>query len=164
MALTTLILAAALAQPAPSAQTLPPILVPQLELGMGKEQFNALWPKLRAPFGPGCTARLWPSFRHGKLYGIGIENSEPEPASACGKFVRDWARAAFGKPEHDGDNSISGNCASGGFASNFRDMAVPCGPDDVKDWADWQPLDRQYVADVSAQRKSGQWSFHIYPR
>jgi hypothetical protein len=164
MPVSTLILAAALAQPAPGDAALPDILIPQLQLGMEKQQFYGLWPKLRAPFGEGCTARLWPTFRHGKLYSIGIENSEKEPAPACGKFVLAWAKTAFGKPEHDGDDTVSGACGSIGLGASWNSPSSPCGPDDVEDWASWEPQNRKYSAGVGAERKSGKWGFRIYPR
>lgn len=158
------ILAAALAQGATADAALPDILIPQLRLGMDKEQFHALWPKYRATFGPGCTAKINPNIRDHKLYAVELESPENEPNLACGKFVSAWAYAAMGKPEDSGDSGTSGNCVPGGFAYQPLGMAEPCGPNDVADWANWELQNRKYAAGLNAQRKGGLWSFGIYPR
>lgn len=44
MPVSALILAAALAQEPPAQAALPDILIPELRLGMDKQQFHALWP------------------------------------------------------------------------------------------------------------------------
>lgn len=159
-----LILAALAARPAPAEAALPDILIPQLRLGMDKQQFHALWPKYRAQFGPGCIVKINADIRDHKLHGVALESPEKEPNLACGKFVAAWAHAAFGKPYRDGEGNDLGNCGSGGFGSGFRDMASPCGTPDVTDWATWRPNAEAYWATVSAARKDGQWSFSIYPR
>jgi hypothetical protein len=58
MPISALILVVALAQPAPAEAAPPPVLIPQLRLGMQKEQVKAIWPKMAASFGNGCTAKI----------------------------------------------------------------------------------------------------------
>ena len=164
MPVSVLILAAALAQPSPAEAALPDILIPQLRLGMDKQQFHALWPKSRATFGPGCTAKINANIRDHKVWAIGLEAAEEEPAKACGKLVHDWAYAELGKPKDSGDTANSGNCVPGGFAYQPLGTAEPCGSQDVADWASWELQGRKYVAGVKVQRKGGLWSLWIYPR
>ena len=164
MPVSVLILAAALAQPSPAEAALPDILIPQLRLGMDKQQFHALWPKYRATFGPGCTAKINATIRDHKLYSVELESPEKEPNLACGKFVSAWAHAAFGKPKDSGDSADSGNCVPGGFAYQPLGAAQPCGPQDVADWANWELQDKKYAAGVQAQRKGGWWWLWMYPR
>lgn len=166
MPVSVLILAAALAQETPTAAALPDILIPQLRLGMDKEQFHALWPKYRAAFGPGCTAKIDANIRDHEVYAIALSAAEKEPAGACGKFVHDWAYAAFGKPKDSGDHDAPGaNCAPGnGIGYSALAQSAACGAPDVEDWASWEPQDRKYHAGLGVVRKSGDWSFGIYPR
>ena len=161
-----LILTTALAQPAPATAALPDLLLSQLQLGMDKKEFYALWPKNRATFGPGCTAIVSANIRDHKVYAIGLDSPEKAPDKACGKFVHDWAYATFGKPEDSGDRDAPGaNCAPGrGVGYAFRDQSGACGAPDVEDWADWKPMNRKYSASFSMTRKGGFWSFGIYPR
>jgi hypothetical protein len=166
MSVSILILSAALAQPAPAEAAFLDILVPQLRLGMDKQQFHALWPKYRAQFGPGCTAKINANIRDHKLYAVGLESAEKEPNLACGKFVHDWAYAALGKPKDNGDHEAPGvNCAPGnGIGYSALAQSAPCGTPDVEDWASWEPQEHKYEAGLGVQRKSGGWSFNIYPR
>lgn len=166
MPVSVLILAAALAQETPAAAALPDILIPQLRLGMDKQQFHALWPKSRATFGPGCTTKIDANIRDHKLWAIGLESAEEERGKACGKFVHDWAYATFGKPYESGDRDAPGaNCAPGrGIGYSALDQSGACGAPDVEDYASWEPANRKYHARVSVERKSGDWSFAIYPR
>jgi hypothetical protein len=166
MLASPLMLAAALAQPAPAEATLPDLLIPQLRLGMEKQQFHALWPKLRATFGPGCIAVVSANIRNHKVYSIGLDSPEKEPEKACGQLVHDWAFATFGKPKDSGDRDAPGaNCAPGrGVGFSFRDQSGACGAPDVEDWANWEPMNRKYYASFSMTRKGGFWSFGIYPR
>lgn len=164
MTVSVLILAAAIAQGATAEAALPDILIPQLRLGMDKQQFHALWPKYRATFGPGCTVKIDANIRDHKLYAVGLESPEKEPNLACGKFVHDWAYAALGKPKDSGDTAHSGNCVPGGFAYQPLGTAEPCGAQDVAAWASWEIQDKKYAAGIEVQRKGGVWSFGIYPR
>jgi len=164
MLVSALILAAALSQP--NEAPVPDILVPKLRLGMDKEEFYALFPKYRATFGPGCTAKVEPNIRDHKVHSLWLGSAEKEPPKACGKFVRDWAYATFGKPKDTGDRDVLGaNCAPGnGVGWSFTAQSAACGQPDVEDWADWEPQNRKYSAGLSVERKSADWSFGIYPR
>lgn len=166
MPVSVLILAAALAQPAPTVAALPDILLPKLRLGMEKQQFYALFPKYRATFGPGCTAKIGANIRNRKVYSLGLDSADKEPDKACGKLVHDWALATFGKPEDSGDHDAPGaNCAPGrGVGYSFTDQSAACGQPDVEDWASWKPTNGKYYAGFSMTRKGGFWSFEIYPR
>lgn len=111
-----LILAAARAQPAPIEALLPPVLVPQLQLGMAKEQMKALWPKMLASLGNGCTARIEPGFRHGELDTVTLHPTSRESGGECMKFVTGWAHRAYGKPTSEyGTPPNAGSCFKGHY-------------------------------------------------
>lgn len=165
MPVSLLILAVALAQPAPPAPAPVPapttLLVPGLQLGMTKAEFKARWPKLRAGFGPGCMAKLDPYFEHGKLDSVSMESARSDPAKTCGKFVRDWAEATYGKPKNSGDNGISGDCASGGITYSPLSQPAACGSPDTQDWISWLPEDGKLMVWLGVLRRGGNWKLEI---
>ena len=166
MPVTLSIAAAAFAQASPaSANALPAILVPELRLGMDKQQLHALWPRYRAAFGPGCTVRINPNIRDHKLYGVEIEAAEKEPDTACGAFVLAWAKSAFGAPKSSGDREVAGaNCAPGnGFGYSATAQSAACGAPDVADWANWKMPDKKYRISFEMERNSKDWWFAIWP-
>ena len=101
MPVSVLILAAALAQEPPAQAALPDILIPELRLGMDKQQFHASWPDETATVAPGCTLTMAPTFRHTALDRVTLRSTRKGTGAACLKTVFDRVHAELGKPENE---------------------------------------------------------------
>src|SRR5690348_7507915 len=95
--LVSVLALAALAQPTAAEAALTPILIPQLQLGMQKEEVKAIWPKMAASFGNGCMVKLEGGYRRGDLEVVTLRPTGRDKGGACMKLVTEWAYT-YGKP------------------------------------------------------------------
>ena len=111
MSVSAIIIGAALSQSAPAATSLPPLLIPRLQLGLRKEQVKAIWPKMAASFGNGCAVKIEAGYQHGELDFVTLRPTTRDKGGACTKLLTEWAHYSFGKPTSEyGIPPNLGNC------------------------------------------------------
>jgi hypothetical protein len=144
MPVSVFVLAAALAQPAPAEAALPPILVPELQLGMEKQQFTALWPKSSALISQSCSAKMEAGFRHGLLDTVTLRSTNKDRGEACPKLVSDWAKSAYGKPTNEWSlPPNAGSCLKGHYGGLGPMSEDPgCETSEAVQVSRWETADR----------------------
>lgn len=120
--------------PAAPAQT-GLILWNNLQAGISKAEFKALWPKRITPLGEGCFAEIGAGFNRGRLESVSLASSMKDTNKRCADVVSSSLRAKYGKPvAEDRDVQIGdcGNSYGSGLTGALAKLCKSMGGEDPK--------------------------------
>ena len=113
----------------------PLLLWNNIQAGITKAEFKALWPKRTTPLGDGCFADIGAGFSRGKLDSVSLEWSARDTSKRCADVISRSLHSKYGEPAAISSDVQIGDCGNshaGGLAGALAGLCEGLGGEDPK--------------------------------